>query len=86
MIGNSFYYYAPTDFGLIQKIMDELIESPIAARAKWTELKAKLKRKFPVLTDADLQYDEGKQNVMFDKLQVKLGKTKAEFDSILKTL
>jgi len=66
--------------------MEELIESPIAARAKWTALKAKLKAKFPVLSDADLQYDEGKQNVMFDKLQVKLGKTKAELDSILKTL
>lgn len=66
--------------------MDELFESPIAARAKWTELKAKLKRKFPTLSDADFQYDEGKQNVMFDKLQVKLGKTKAELDSILKTL
>ncbi len=66
--------------------MDELIESPIAARAKWTTLKAKLKSKFPTLLDADLQYDEGKQNVMFDKLQVKLGKTKAELDAILKTL
>jgi uncharacterized protein YjbJ (UPF0337 family) len=86
LLGNSFYYYAPADFGLNLKTMDELIESPITSRAKWTELKAKLKTKFPALTDTDLQYDEGKQNVMFDKLQVKLGKTKAELDSILKTL
>ena len=66
--------------------MDEIIESPIAARARWIELKAKLKAKFPILTDADLQYEEGKQNVMYDKLQVKLGKTKEEITSILKTL
>jgi hypothetical protein len=65
--------------------MDEIIESPIAARARWIELKAKLKAKFPILTDADLQYEDGKQNVMYDKLQVKLGKTKEEITSILKT-
>lgn len=86
MFCNTFYYYVPADIGLNLKTMDELIESPIATRAKWTELKAKLKRKFPALTDTDLQYEEGKQNVMFDKLQVKLGKTKTELDSILKTL
>lgn len=86
MLSNSFYYYAPADFGLNLKTMDELIESPITSKAKWTELRSKLKSKFPTLTDTDLQYDEGKQNVMLDKLQVKLGKTKQELDSILKAL
>ncbi len=76
----------PAEFGLILKVMDEIIESPIATRAKWIVLQAKLKAKFPTLTDTDLQYEEGKQDVMYAKLQVKLGKSKEEINSILKTL
>ncbi len=32
----------------------------------------------PPLTDDDLKFAEGKQEEMFEKLQVKLGKTKEE--------
>ena len=39
----------------------------------WKEQKAKLKKKFPGLTNADLSYKEGKKSDMFEKLRIKLG-------------
>ena len=52
----------------------------------WSEQKAKLKKKFPVLTDADLTYAEGKKEDMMGKLQEKLGKTKDELNKIIAAL
>ena len=52
----------------------------------WNEQKGKLKQKFAVLTDNDLMFEEGKKEEMFGKLQIKLGKTKEEFDKIIKEL
>jgi len=63
----------------------------IAAKAsspnvKWDAQKAKLKAKFPKLTDADLAYDETKKNEMLSKLQVKVGRTTKELQVIIETL
>ncbi len=55
-------------------------------KGNWNELKGKLKQKFAVLTDNDLMYDEGKKDEMFGKLQTKLGKTKEEWDKLVKEL
>jgi uncharacterized protein YjbJ (UPF0337 family) len=52
----------------------------------WNEQKGKLKQKFAVLTDNDLMFAEGKKEEMFGKLQIKLGKTKEEWDKIIKEL
>ncbi len=49
----------------------------------WNEQKGRLKQKFAVLTDNDLMYKEGKKDAMLGKLQIKLGKTKEELNSIL---
>ena len=43
----------------------------------------KLKQKFAVLTDNDLMLLEGKQEEMFGRLQIKLGKTKEELQKII---
>ena len=48
--------------------------------------KAKLKEKFSTLTDADLQYENGKKDEMMDKIQIKLGKTKDELAAIIAAL
>ena len=40
------------------------------------EQKGKLKKKFAVLTDNDLMFEEGKKEEMFGKLQIKLAKSK----------
>ena len=62
--------------------------TPIVAPTKgnWTEQIAKLKEKFSTLTDADLQYENGKKDEMMDKIQIKLGKTKDELAAIIAAL
>ena len=55
-------------------------------KGTWNEQKAKLKKKFAVLTDNDLMFEEGKKEEMFGKLQIKLGKSKEELDKIIAAL
>jgi len=52
-------------------------------KGNWKEHKGKLKQAFASLTDDDLMFAEGKQEEMFGKLQVKLGKTKEELHKII---
>jgi uncharacterized protein YjbJ (UPF0337 family) len=52
----------------------------------WNEQKGKLKQRFAMLTDNDLLFLEGKKDEMLGKLQVKLGKTKAELAAIIAAL
>lgn len=55
-------------------------------KGDWDLLKGKLKKKFAVLTDNDLMYEEGKKEVMLGKLQIILGKSKEELDKIIAAL
>ena len=52
----------------------------------WEIQKAKLKKKYPSLTDSDLRYDEGKKGAMWEKLQIKLGLSKEELRKIIASL
>jgi len=52
----------------------------------WDIQKAKLKKKYPGLTDSDLRYDEGKKGAMWEKLQIKLGLSKEELRKIIASL
>jgi uncharacterized protein YjbJ (UPF0337 family) len=55
-------------------------------KGNWNELKGKLKKKYAVLTDNDLMYEDGKEDEFFGKLQKKLGKTKTEIKKIFEEL
>jgi hypothetical protein len=44
----------------------------------WEQKKEKLKQKFPIITDGDLCYNEGKEKEMIEMLGYKLGKSKQE--------
>jgi hypothetical protein len=44
----------------------------------WNQKKEKLKQRFPVITDEDLRYREGKEKEMIEMLGYKLGKSKQE--------
>ena len=55
-------------------------------KGNWNEQKGKLKQKFAVLTDNDLMFEEGKEDEMFGKLQITLGKTKEELHKIIGNL
>lgn len=52
----------------------------------WNEQKGKLKQKFAILTDNDLLFERGKRDEMLGKLQIKLGKTKEQLNSIIAAL
>lgn len=55
-------------------------------KGNWDEQKGKLKQKFAALTENDLLFAEGKKEEMMGKLQIKLGKTKAELYKIIEGL
>lgn len=55
-------------------------------KGNWNEQKGKLKQKFAILTDDDLMFAEGKQEELFGKLQIKLGKSKEELLKIISEL
>jgi len=49
----------------------------------WDKKKEKLKQRFPVITDNDLGYREGKEKEMIEMLGNKLGKSKQELLNII---
>jgi uncharacterized protein YjbJ (UPF0337 family) len=53
---------------------------------KWHEMKGKLKKKFADLTDDDLLYVEGKEEELYGKLQMRLGKSKDELKKVFDDL
>jgi len=53
---------------------------------KWNEQKAKLKEKFPSLTNSDLRYKEGKKNEMFENIRVKLDISKEDWKKIIEEI
>jgi uncharacterized protein YjbJ (UPF0337 family) len=52
----------------------------------WNTIKGKLKQKFSILTDDDLLMVEGKKDEMYGRLQIKLGKSKEEFQKLISSL
>lgn len=49
----------------------------------WDKKKEKLKQRFPIITDEDLLYREGKEKEMIEMLGYKLGKSKQELLNII---
>jgi hypothetical protein len=49
----------------------------------WEEKKEKLKKIFPAITDHDLHFNDGKEQVMIEILAYKLGKTTDELRYII---
>ncbi|CAL1519990.1 CsbD family protein [Chitinophaga sp. MM2321] len=54
-------------------------------KGKWNEIKGSLKQKYADLTDDDLLFEEGQEDKLIGKLQQKLGKTRDEVISLLKS-
>ena len=50
-------------------------------KGSWNETKGKIKQAYGDLTDADLKYEEGKDDEFIGRLQKKTGKTK---DAVIK--
>lgn len=52
----------------------------------WREQKILLKRRFPILKDEDLEFEEGNKESMLSKLADRLSKTRLELEIIFKQL
>jgi uncharacterized protein YjbJ (UPF0337 family) len=52
----------------------------------WNEQTEKLKKRFAILTDRDLYFEQGKLDEMLSRLQKKVGKTKHELYDIITKL
>ncbi len=52
----------------------------------WREQKILLKRRFPLLSDADFAFEEGNRESMLEKLQVKLGMNKDQLEMIFREI
>jgi len=52
----------------------------------WEQKKEKIKQRYPFITDQDLVYNEGKEEVMIEMLGNKLGKSKQELLTIIVAL
>jgi hypothetical protein len=52
-------------------------------RGYWDNKKEKLKQRFPIISDEDLSYREGKEKEMIEMLGYKLGKSKQELLHII---
>ncbi len=55
-------------------------------KGNWEETRGKLKEIFDTLADEDLAYIDGKQDELWSKIQLKVGKSKAEIQGILSGL
>jgi uncharacterized protein YjbJ (UPF0337 family) len=55
-------------------------------KGKWNEIKGTLKKKYGNLTDDDLTYLEGEEDVLLGRLQQKTGKTKDELKNEINSL
>nr|WP_233150277.1 CsbD family protein [Pontibacter sp. BT310] len=49
----------------------------------WDDVKGQLKQNYAELTEEDLTYAEGKEDELFGRLQIKLGKTKEDIVSMI---
>ena len=56
------------------------------ANSRWNAQKMKLKKRFPALTDDDLNFDETKKATMFEALELKLSISAKELQLIIETL
>jgi hypothetical protein len=52
-------------------------------KGHWDQLKNRLKREYPQLTDTDLQHEEGLEDSMLRMVEYKLKKTKEEMREII---
>jgi uncharacterized protein YjbJ (UPF0337 family) len=70
----------------ITQVKKEEAMNTFIIKGNWNEIAGKLKQQFATLTDDDLLLSEGKQEELMGRLQIKLGKTKEELQTLIKKL
>ncbi len=62
------------------------METKFKITGNWNELKIKLRKKYPNLTEGDVAYTSGKEDELLAKLQQKLGVTREEAVDMIEDL
>lgn len=57
--------------------------APTPVKTNWSELKEKLRSKFTILTDADLNFEESQKDEMLGKIQKKVGMSKEQLAKVI---
>ncbi len=65
------------------KTVRQFTPSTPSMKENWDMQKTKLKKKYPILTDSDLRYDEGKKGAMWENLKIKLELSKEELQKLI---
>jgi hypothetical protein len=65
------------------KTVGQFTPSTPTMKESWDIQKAKLKKKYPELTESDLRYEEGKKGAMWENIKVKLGLSKEELQKLI---
>lgn len=60
--------------------------NPLPTSASWKEIKAKLKQRYPDLTDEDLTFSNGKEEALLARLEKRLGKSSEELRQMIRDL
>jgi len=55
-------------------------------KVNWKEQRSSLRKRFALLTEDGLMFDEGKNEEMIEKLQSKFGKSKEQIKAIISSL
>ncbi len=71
---------------LKSNVVQQLSTSNHSLVENWYIKKAKLKKRYPILTDNDLSYDEVKNGTIWDKLKIKFGLDKEELQKIISAI
>lgn len=61
--------------------MDTLI-----IKGQWNDIKGRLKQLFAELTEDDLLFEEGKEDRLIGRIQIKLGKSRDEVIALLRSV
>jgi len=55
-------------------------------KGNWNQLKGKVKQQYAELTDQDLIYQEGKEDELLGRIQMKTGKAKSDIKKFIDEL
>jgi hypothetical protein len=58
----------------------------LSTSGSWKEIKAKLKQRYPNLTEEDLTFSNGKEEALLDRLEKRLGKSSEELRRLIRSL
>lgn len=61
-------------------------DEQLVMHGSWDDVKSQLRRNYDDLTEEDLEYSQGGENELYDRLQRKLGKTKDEIVRMISDL